>query len=234
MKKLYFALFILLFSLGTTKAQMIITWHPTTDYDGPANTTLEGSFDVINSSNLSFEVMCESFNRNLQPSHYTYFCWKVCYDTSVTISPATDWVTMHPNDTIHTFHSYVVPQNVPGHDDISYKFYDRNGTSDSLIVTLNYDFTPVGIIELTTRNSFNITGANPASNISSVSYSVNAKMDARLLVTNMLGSKVREIKLNDKENTLTFSVKDLKQGVYVYSLVVDGKILSSKRLVVTH
>jgi hypothetical protein len=29
-------------------------------------------------------------------------------------------------------------------------------------------------------------------------------------------------------------VKDLNSGVYVYSLVVDGKILSSKKLIVSH
>ena len=106
-------------------------------------------------------------------------------------------------------------------------------SSDTLAVQINYDFMPVGVFEVSTSNgSFTFAGPNPASSMTSINYYVNGKQDAKLIVTNMLGSKVKEILLNQNQNSLTLNVKDMNAGIYIYSLVVDGKVMNSKKLIV--
>src|SRR5689334_13399538 len=131
MKKLYLACVSLFFILSvSSNAQMITAPHATLDYSGPSTNYLVGEFDVMNSSNQNLEILVESYNRNLQPGHYTYFCWYVCYDTLVTASPYNDFISLAPGASTSNFHSYIVP-NSPGHDDICYRFFDRNGLSDT-------------------------------------------------------------------------------------------------------
>jgi hypothetical protein len=232
MKKLY-TLGLIVFSILSIRsfAQDLQPIHATFDYSGPANSTLLGEFDVQNVSSQTLNVVVEMYNKNLQPGHFTYFCWDACYDTTVSFS--LDTLVLAPSSITSGFHSYVV-SNSAGHDDVHYRFFDITGNSDTLDVLMNFDFMPTGIVEMTTKGSFNFSGPNPANNYSSIAYFLKGKADAKLIVSNMLGSKVNEIKLNDRENSITLSVKDLVNGVYVYSLVVDGKVVTSKRLVVSH
>jgi len=233
MKKLYFLSLVLLAFFNISKAQDIIADHPVFDYSGPSNAVLSAHLTVVNQSSQTLDLVVASYNHNLTAGHFTYFCWFVCYDTSVTTSP--DSIRLAPGTSTNAFVDYVVPNNIPGHDELSYRFYDQNGVStDTLTVTFNYDFMPVGIYEVTSGRNFSITGPNPANEFTKITYVVNSKADAKVVVTNMIGEKINEIRLYDKQNTMTVPVKQLKSGIYIYSLVVDGKVMSSKKLVVAH
>jgi len=49
-----------------------------------------------------------------------------------------------------------------------------------------------------------------------------------------LGSVVKSQKINKLESSVTISTEDLEEGVYFVSVVNNGKIENSKRLVVKH
>ena len=50
----------------------------------------------------------------------------------------------------------------------------------------------------------------------------------------MLGKSIKAIALTDKKGTAKVNVDDLNPGIYFYSFVVDGKAISTKRLVVSY
>jgi hypothetical protein len=233
MKKIY-ALSVLSMLLGNICfSQILSSNHPVTDYSGPANVLQSAHALLVNNSSQTLNVICERVSRQMAPLHYSYFCMTICYDTSVWISPSP--LTIGPNASVNNFEGWVGAQNSAGIDTVTYKFYDMNGLSDTLVLTFTYEFTATsGINELASKYAFNITGANPANTQTSVSYSVPQQKDARVIVSNLLGSKVSEIKLNTKMNSMTFSVADLNSGVYVYSLMIDGRIVSSKKLIIAH
>jgi hypothetical protein len=232
MKKVYSTVFLIIGLFAFVNGQDLTLDHPTLDYSGPSNQPLSAELTIVNSSGMTLDVVAEDYQRNMVPGHSTFFCWYVCYDTVTTLSP--DSIRLAPGASTNSFIDHVVSNGIAGHDDITYRFYDQNGNSDTLTVTMNYDFMPVGVFEISSTNgSFNFSGPNPANSTTMINYYINGSRNAKLVVTNMLGSKVKEIPLAKDQNSLTLSVRDLKSGIYIYSLFVDGKMTSSKKLVVT-
>lgn len=233
MKKLYLTTLFFIGYLTMAIAQDLILDHAVVHYSGPA-TSLGAQLTVVNQSANTLDVICQNDTsvRVWVPGHQTFFCWYVCYDTSTTTSP--DSIQLAPGASTNAFYDHVIANGIPGIDQLTYRFYDQSGVStDTLSVMITYDFTSVGIYEVSSStNSFSFAGPNPANSSTIISYYVNGKYDAKLIVTNMLGSKVKEIPLDQSHNSLTLSVRDMKAGIYIYSLIVDGKMMTSKKLVV--
>jgi len=233
MKRIYFLLFFCLFFIKNGNSQIIDVNHPTLNYAGSEFTTLTAHAEIINNGPNTLDVLCERYLENLTPNHFSYFCWIVCYDTSTDISPTP--ITLGPGASTNTFEGWLVPSNLPGHDEVTYRYYDQSGNSDTLYLTFTYDFGPTGIRNVqASKYSLNIVGPNPASTNTTFSYTISGGKQGVLLISNLLGSKVSEIRLNGKSNTQTVPVSELKSGIYMCSLIVDGSIVSSKKLIVSH
>ena len=58
---------------------------------------------------------------------------------------------------------------------------------------------------------------------------------AKILITNTAGSAIRQIPLSvaDGTNSITIHAGSLHDGVYLYSLICDGKTVDTKRMVLT-
>jgi len=57
---------------------------------------------------------------------------------------------------------------------------------------------------------------------------------ASLILYNMEGKQLRNILVNDRGNTaVKISGNDLSAGIYLYALIVDGKVVDTKRLILT-
>jgi hypothetical protein len=233
MKKLYVLILVAVFCSNLGFSQVLEALHPTLDYSGPANVKLTGHLDVRNNGPASLEVLCERFGTNMATGHYSYFCWTVCYDTSTYISP--DPVIIASGATFSNFEGWAGTNNTPGHDEVTYRFYDQNGNSDTLYLIYTYDFNATGIKEYyANKYGLFITGPNPASNQTTVSFSTLGQKEGKLVITNLLGSKVDEVKINSKSNSLSLPVSSLNNGIYLLSLVVDGITTNSKKLIVSH
>jgi hypothetical protein len=53
-------------------------------------------------------------------------------------------------------------------------------------------------------------------------------------VYDVLGGKVFETNLVQKQGAYILNVSDFKQGVYLYSLIENGKSVATKKLVIAH
>lgn len=234
MKKIYFLAVAILIGTSLAFGQTLTVSHPVLDYTGPSNLSLVGTVTITNSGSQTLNLLCKRVNQVTTPNHYSYFCWVACYDTSVSLSP--DPITVPAGGSTSSFEGWMGTDNSPGHDEITYQFYDMNGLSDTLELTFVYDFTPATSIDeaLASRTVLNITGSNPANTTTRISYTTPGQKNVRLVVTNLLGSKVSEYVLDPKSNSMVISVADLKSGVYIYSLVAGDRILSSKKLIVSH
>lgn len=59
--------------------------------------------------------------------------------------------------------------------------------------------------------------------------------DASILIRDTTGAIIDEIKLEQKgEYTIDYSANGLQSGIYLYSLVVDGQTIETKRMIVTN
>lgn len=77
---------------------------------------------------------------------------------------------------------------------------------------------------------------NPAKNSATINYSIaSSYRSGSIIVRNMIGSVVKTISINGgSTGKQSISTYDLPNGVYFYSIVGDGKTLSTKKLIVKH
>lgn len=71
---------------------------------------------------------------------------------------------------------------------------------------------------------------NPASNVIKIKYDNQGSYNNQLIIRNMVGAVVKTIPL--KENLMEVSIADLANGMYFYSLSVDGVIQNTKKLII--
>jgi hypothetical protein len=233
MKKIstFLAAILVLISLGNKiEAQNLVTQNATVHLTGPADQLMTAYVTIQNNGSNAVYIKVARISQTLAPNHISYFCWTVCYDPIIDVSP--DSVLLTPGSSTSIFNGDVNPLGYPGSSTVTYAFFDANG--DSAMVTFNYDFLPTGINELSVKPLLYGASPNPADAVTKISYNLNSSRDAKIVVCNMLGSTVKEIKLNDFQNSLTLSTAEFKQGIYFYTLIVDGKAVSSKKLIVAH
>ena len=73
---------------------------------------------------------------------------------------------------------------------------------------------------------------NPVLNSTTISYFVpNEAREARILVTDANGQQLKIFNVSG-DGTVNFSAGTLAAGVYTYSLVVDGKTISARKMII--
>jgi len=117
---------------------------------------------------------------------------------------------------------------------ISYKFFNADNAADFVTITVKFDAKTSGVAE---KPLAGISGAypNPADKL--VNFDVRfikPGTDARIVIRNLLGETVGEGIIADNTIILSISTSGLAEGMYVYSLLINGKIVSTKKLVVGH
>jgi hypothetical protein len=85
------------------------------------------------------------------------------------------------------------------------------------------------------RMSFSVAYPNPASVSTSIDYNIsNTNSTAKVLVFNMFATQVAEYDLDRFERKIVIPIQDLPEGFYYYKLMVDGKMVNSKKLQIRH
>jgi len=76
---------------------------------------------------------------------------------------------------------------------------------------------------------------NPLSNTTSIRYSIPAgAKNAQLMITDNSGKTVKQTTLQAGKGVVNIDASAFSSGTYTYSLLVDGKLIESKKMVVAH
>jgi hypothetical protein len=168
------------------------------------------------------------------PLTKNYFCFGVCYSPDTYESPFPQ--TIQPGQVNDQFYCDYNPQTVPGKSTIRYVFFDANDRNDSVSVKVEYNASPASIADdLAKLVKLSTAYPNPASSTVHVDYMLPVNVTkARIAITDMLGSKVKEISLENHSGKARITVTDLIDGIYFYSLVADDKLVLTRKFVVRH
>lgn len=76
---------------------------------------------------------------------------------------------------------------------------------------------------------------NPLSNSATIRYSVPANArEAHLIITDVAGKTIKQIELSKASaGIININVSGLRAGTYNYSLIVDGKVVDTKRMIIS-
>lgn len=166
------------------------------------------------------------------PGSYNTFCIGICYDASVTTAPVPLILQPGENSDGHGFHFLYNPGGNEGTTTVDYTF---TSGSFSTLMTVNYTYTAVGISSSDLRvNSFTAY-PNPATSSVTIAYDLSglySANDTRLVITNLVGSKVAVRSLNGTSGKVSMDISNLDAGIYFYSIEANGQAVSTRKLIV--
>jgi hypothetical protein len=74
---------------------------------------------------------------------------------------------------------------------------------------------------------------NPAAEYALVDYQFSGNnQEVKIAIFNVLGLVVKEVELDREDHSTKISLKELNSGLYMYQLLVDGKPVATKKLMV--
>lgn len=170
-----------------------------------------------------------------------FFCWGVCY-LPVASGVNLSWDSQHPLNlnpawTYSDFGAYYMPEGQTAVTRFRFVWYDManpNG-ADSSWVDIDFGGT-VGILESPLASLDMTLWPNPtAGQPVQLDYRLPGDTrNASLVVYNALGERVKTIAPLRAEGRLVLPTADLVSGIYFVNLEQGGRMLGTRRLVVTH
>jgi hypothetical protein len=211
---------------GGTVSKMVVLYDTTAD--------VEVDLVAKNISSAQVIVKVKKTSKILVSPQTAHFCFAGgCFGDTATISPTQATIAAGASD--NSFGGHITTNKTKGSALIYYKFFNTRNPNDTASVYIQYEIWPAGIYDLS-DNPAALGNAypNPAGKTLNVDYTINSVGSARLVIQNLLGVKVREEILSGMNGKAQVDVSDLPEGIYVYSLEIDGKNISTKKLLVRH
>lgn len=212
------------------------------DVSGTTVEFLEGGesmhqeFDVKNVSGSTLVLRIERFKVLELEGTEDYLCWGAnpetgaCYAAG-SVSPSNPWLTPDSspleNDSSGWLASYHTANGIVGC--VQYRYYVVDD-SDARLDSVDVFYCSTVSIEEDIKVTVSVY-PNPAADFVNVVME-NDHNNIDFTLYNILGESVINAKLNAGTNNIT--VNKLPNGVYFYSILKEGNILETKKLIVRH
>lgn len=200
----------------------------------PADGYASFKLDVLNVAATVKNVKVKKIELNMLPSvEGLTICWVSCYPPFVFESP--DAIAIEPNMICPNFEGDLafVPNSL-GTSTAKFVFFDVDNPNDSSYVIVNYNVGFVGRNDILARTA-KVSNAypNPSSSMVYVDYKLPVNTtNAKLKISNLLGTTVSTIDLTKNEGKAAVNVNDLKNGVYFYSIMINNLATVTRKFVV--
>jgi len=139
----------------------------------------------------------------------------------------------------------LIPVLIKGMQEQQAIIEEQQARIDQLEVLISDDATPAQEIETAPSEDFRIntqpTGKvfqnnpNPFKNTTVINYELPENMtQARIIITDLMGKQVANYNLaaNQKTGQVTVQANGLTNGTYIYTLIVDGTLIASNKMIV--
>ncbi|MBP6870868.1 MAG: T9SS type A sorting domain-containing protein [Bacteroidales bacterium] len=243
MKKILLSLFAVCFLLSANTQSFVLSYEGNTlapdavlvVADDPTVEVIEAWVNITNNAATAKSVLVKKVIHDgdtLAGSDNT-FCWGLCYPNTTYVSPFPQ--TIQPGDTSDLFYGDYRPNNLIGISKITYVFWDEMNVNDSVAVNVHYKASPASVNDLAAKITASGVYPNPASGMAYIDYSIpNSGGNNRLVITNMLGAKIKEIGLKNISGKATLDVSELMNGIYFYSIISDNQQVITGKFLVRH
>lgn len=193
-------------------------------------------FNLVNLTSDTLVVQADRLLNDMTTGHGSFFCWDLCYDSTGTSSVTP--IEIKPNDTTN-FGQYIIfrPNNKPGYSEVTMRFTNIANGEDFAEVT--YRFSVGGVMDIEDlidpKKALGSPYPNPASGSVSVNYELPpSARDMEISLFNLIGQKVKQTRLTSTFGTAKMDVQSLKSGIYFMYLKVDGRDITSRKVVISH
>jgi hypothetical protein len=199
---------------------------------------LEAAWGVRNISEETLSWRCRREIVSNVTGATNYFCWGVCFMENTDVSPAGIAVSIGPGEINNSFYAHYKPNNNAGMSTIRYCFFNLDNNAEELCYTVNFCVDAECLVGVEEKQEVATTTAvkpNPVSDFGAISYNINRHFNqANLFVYNSVGQVVKQEILQNKQGLLVFDASEFANGLYTYSIAVDGVMSPMQKLVVQH
>ncbi|MFK5857413.1 MAG: T9SS type A sorting domain-containing protein [Bacteroidota bacterium] len=193
-------------------------------------------FDAIfhNKTNDEVEIKVARNDVFIIEGSSNYFCWVACYPPSVDTSGVSKVIPGGGYTLEGEFSGHYSINSTFGISLVEYTFFNVENFDDNIKIVVKYDTFTTDIDD----NIFDkvwISDAypNPATTYFSIDYKLPVDVvNASVKVVNLLGSTVKDQEINIHNSSLKMDMSDMKSGIYFYSLIVNGEIYSTEKLII--
>ncbi len=193
-----------------------------------ANGSVENTYGTS-----ALDVKVRRITVDTVPGTENYFCWEQCYNPATDESPTS--MNIAPGNRIDQFYADYKPHGIAGTSTLIYCFFDENNEADSVCVTVRFTASPVGVQDVFMGDESGISASypNPAIDRVSINYALKLGWNrAEIVLYSMLGSPVKKLFLTEDQGTLKLDVSTLPEGMYFYTLVVDGMEAGTRKMLI--
>jgi hypothetical protein len=188
---------------------------------------------VKNNTGAPVDVQVKKVELSVVPGSMNTFCWGLCfspsvYVTSTPITIASNWI-----DSLG-FSGHYSPQEVTGITHMRYVFFKDGDPTDSVCVNVDYAAFPVGMESVSRKGELSNAYPNPAGSTTAFSFNLPEGTTGSIMFRDVLGSMVKNVNLNGTQGKISVATDNLRDGIYFYSLLVNGKSTQTKKLIVKH
>jgi len=189
---------------------------------------------IKNITASSLDVKAKKSYINVLPGTVNVFCWGICVGPNVFDS--LDPIAIGPGATnFLDFSGHYDPFTVSGISTIRYTFYIDGNKDDSVCFNVSYAAYPLGLDDLSPKPALSNAFPNPANSNININYiTPSGSKENSVIIRNVLGEVVKQKLITDISGKITFTVNDLSDGIYFYSLVANGEITITKKMVIKH
>lgn len=157
----------------------------------------------------------------------------MCFAGTCFTSDTTTWSQLLvPNDLDSSFKISIFNfQNTTGDLSVNYFFYDEANPSNFVKMKIYHGNGLNASVAENVSEAINATAyPNPATGSVVIKHNLNA--EGQLLISDITGKTLKNIRINAGSQSSTIDISDLKAGIYIYSIQSGAKKIISKKLVV--
>jgi hypothetical protein len=162
------------------------------------------------------------------------FCWSGnCYSTMTDTSLAEyDMLIPAGQTSADVFSGHYTHNNKYGETMVKYTLFERGNVENNATIVVIFKYSLTGVGAGAEKNSVSDAYPNPATSMVNIDYNLSNASSASVKIVNLMGSVVKSVNLSTGSNKTSIDVSDLTQGVYFYSVLVDGNVYKTRKLIV--
>jgi len=244
MKKIHLILLAILFtSIGTNAQDLSLYFH--SGYIGEGDTILKfgdaGAGEIVldhlrvrNNTEKAMDILVSRERLDMQEGASSQFCWGLCFPPATEVAPESLRIFANESSTDEDFSAHYLPNFVMGESYIKYTFYNANNQFANVSVVIKFLATPAGIAEEAMIGGIvSELYPNPATSFIAFDYQFTPKVkEASVKVFNLMGAEVKGTSLDNNGSKMRMDVSDLNNGIYFYTIYINGDAYKTRKLVV--
>ncbi len=201
---------------------------------GPGNDWGELNIGFTVTANENVRLFGEKVENNVIEGTSNFYCFGLCFGPSVYVNP--EPVAFAAGDeqefSMHFMADDIL--TVLGQEQsMTYYLYPADDPDNKFVINVIFMYSMEGMDDISAVEEFGNAYPVPASDVVNFDYSFNSNVSSAMIaVYNMMGQEVLRNDISGMSGKLSLNVSGLADGVYFYSLIVNGNKEKSSKLVV--